>query len=416
MRKPRRKPTKTPGQILRKNRKKIQQKLKCKESASKKPVEKSTKPVVKEHKPVKPVKPVEPVIEQEFYETRRRVTYRLVLTKAQCKKADNLLEDQRRLYNFARQYCANVFFETGEILTEFYLNNMVPIWQEEHPELGLENVARTIQRGTLKRLPQAFKDCRRHKRKIDKLKAQGKKVKREPRLVPKYKDKEDFQSIVVPERVKIVGNKLYIPRLEGLRIRRKGGNPYPQGTPCTATLTKKYGKWYASIVFKVQIPVPVDNGKVLGVDRNVRQIADSEGNFYRIPDTKKLEAKIAQLQRRAARCRKGSNRWRRFRTRIGRLKTHIACIKHNHNHHVSKILTGKASTIILEDLNTKGMMASARGTVENPGKNVKAKTGLNRGIQGSNWYQLEKMIEYKAYNVLYIEPAYTSQTCYACGM
>ena len=60
-------------------------------------------------------------------------------------------------------------------------------------------------------------------------------------------------------------------------------------------------------------------------------------------------------------------------------------------------------------------MASARGTLESPGRNVKQKTGLNRGIQGTNWYQLEGMIKYKAHKVLHVEPAYTSQTCHACG-
>ena len=406
MRKPtRRSLAKTSSRISRKNRK-----LKCEESASEKPVE---EPVVEEPEPVNLAKPVEPIEEQAFHEARRRYTYRVLPTETQRKELDSLLEGERRLYNFGRQYCADIFLKTGEIPTAFDLDKMLPVWQEDNPSLG--SVTRRIQRGTLRRLPQAFEDCRRHKRKIDKLKKQGKRVKREPRLVPKYKDKEDFRSIVVTERVRVVEDKLYIPRLEAFRIRRKGGNPYPQGTPCTVTLTKKYGRWYASIAFKVRVPTPKDNGEVLGVDRNVRQVVDSKGHLHAMPDVGQLEAKVARLERKAARGQKGSNRRRRLHIRIGRLKTRIARIKHNHNHHVSKDLAARAGTIVLEKLHIRGMMASARGTLESPGRNVKQKTGLNRGIQGTNWYQLEGMIKYKTHKVLHVEPAYTSQTCHACG-
>ena len=65
------------------------------------------------------------------------------------------------------------------------------------------------------------------------------------------------------------------------------------------------------------------------------------------------------------------------------------------------------------------MTASAKGTAEAPGKNVRAKSTLNRGILAKGWGGLARTLEHKArYNgseIVKVNPAYTSQTCSACG-
>jgi transposase len=59
---------------------------------------------------------------------------------------------------------------------------------------------------------------------------------------------------------------------------------------------------------------------------------------------------------------------------------------------------------------------SARGTRENPGRNVRAKAGLNRGILGSGWGLLVRRLKDKAPGrVEKVKPHYTSQRCSACG-
>lgn len=58
---------------------------------------------------------------------------------------------------------------------------------------------------------------------------------------------------------------------------------------------------------------------------------------------------------------------------------------------VEKLTTEIARTydvIRIEDLRTKNMTRSARGTVEKPGKSVKSKAGLNRAILASGWGQI----------------------------
>ncbi len=70
---------------------------------------------------------------------------------------------------------------------------------------------------------------------------------------------------------------------------------------------------------------------------------------------------------------------------------------------------------MLENLDTQAMTRSAKGTVAQPGTNVKAKSGLNREILASGWGRLERNLEYKAGLVVKVDPAYTSQTCAQCG-
>ncbi|MFL6054298.1 MAG: RNA-guided endonuclease InsQ/TnpB family protein, partial [Actinoallomurus sp.] len=70
----------------------------------------------------------------------------------------------------------------------------------------------------------------------------------------------------------------------------------------------------------------------------------------------------------------------------------------------------------VEDLKIKNMVRSARGTLAAPGKNVRAKAGLNRSIHAAGWGQLATRLEDKAPGrVEKVDPAFTSQICHACG-
>ena len=78
-------------------------------------------------------------------------------------------------------------------------------------------------------------------------------------------------------------------------------------------------------------------------------------------------------------------------------------------------LARRFDVIRLENLNIKDMTRSAAGTVQNPGRNVAQKTGLNRGILTSGWGLLAGRLEQKAPGrVEKVKAAYTSQTCNPC--
>lgn len=102
--------------------------------------------------------------------------------------------------------------------------------------------------------------------------------------------------------------------------------------------------------------------------------------------------------------------------RLSRAHHRLRKARRNWQHQVTRLLANKAQVIVIEDLNTKGMTKSAKGTKRNPGRNVRAKTGLNREKQKTSWGVIKQMLEYKACEVILVNPAFTSQTCSECGV
>ncbi len=239
---------------------------------------------------------------------------------------------------------------------------------------------------------------------------------------PQYKAKHYTRpAFTIPSRVRIEDGRLYIPKMGWTRL-----GPIPRYADCQPLTVRvrqesegKQPKWYAYIVFEVPVDhpdvcQPAESGAV-GVDRNVGQATDSTGTVHALPDTTVEDAKIKRYQRRMARQQKGSKRRRGTGGKLRKLERKRARRRDTATHQSSRKMADTAHTVVLEDLNTKAMTKSAKGTVENPGRNVKQKAGLNRAILASGWGQLERKLEYKAGQVVYVDPAYTSQACSRCG-
>ena len=87
------------------------------------------------------------------------------------------------------------------------------------------------------------------------------------------------------------GHRLYLPRMGWVRLERRANHPYRRCVPKTARLlqegTARHPKWYATVAYEVlteRLKPPARDGE-LGVDRNVRQATDSDGEVYAQPDT-----------------------------------------------------------------------------------------------------------------------------------
>ena len=72
-------------------------------------------------------------------------------------------------------------------------------------------------------------------------------------------------------------------------------------------------------------------------------------------------------------------------------------------------------TVVIEDLKSKNMTRSNKGTIEAPGRNVRQNSGRNRAILNIGWHQIEQMLSYKAGRLVKVGPRHTSQTCSTCG-
>jgi putative transposase len=75
--------------------------------------------------------------------------------------------------------------------------------------------------------------------------------------------------------------------------------------------------------------------------------------------------------------------------------------------------------VVVEDLQVSNMSRSAAGSVEQPGRNVRAKAGLNRSILDQGWAEFRRQLEYKMLwaggLLLVVPPQNTSRTCPYCG-
>jgi transposase len=83
---------------------------------------------------------------------------------------------------------------------------------------------------------------------------------------------------------------------------------------------------------------------------------------------------------------RSENPWlARVRLRIARLKTYETDRRKDWVEKTSTNVARRFDVIRVEDLDIVSMTRSAKGTVEQPGRNVRAKAGLNRSIRRSGW-------------------------------
>jgi putative transposase len=141
--------------------------------------------------------------------------------------------------------------------------------------------------------------------------------------------------------------------------------------------------------------------------------------FAPVSSFRKYEKELAREQQKLVRKEKFSQNWRKQKARIQQMHRKIARIRNDFLHKTSTIISKTHAVIVLEDLSVKSMSRSARGTVDAPGRNVRAKAGLNKSILDRGWAEFRRQLEYKqAWHggvVIAIDPRNTSRTCPSCG-
>ena len=178
------------------------------------------------------------------------------------------------------------------------------------------------------------------------------------------------------------------------------------------------GRWHVAFA-AIPKPIPAPgNAEVVGVDRGVViSVALSTGELLHPRGLASGErTRLRRLERRIARARRGSNRRARVKLAIARMRIRETDRRKDWAEKTSTDIAGRFDLIRVEDLQIRNMTQSAKGTRENPGRNVRAKAGLNREILRSGWGFLARRLEEKAPGrVEKINPAFTSQRCSACG-
>jgi putative transposase len=242
---------------------------------------------------------------------------------------------------------------------------------------------------------------------------------RRPRWRKKGED-EGFRIVAIGardvRRLNRNHGEVRVPKVGWVRFR--WSRALPSDAKSYRITRDRAGRWHVAFAV-VPCPVPgPGSGEVVGIDRGVVvSAALSTGEMLTVPGLSARERlRLRRLERKLARARRGSNRRAEVKAKVARLKARAAARRKDWAEKTSTSLARRFDVIRVEGLDIWSMTRSARGTPEEPGRNVAAKAGLNREIARSGWGLLVRRLEDKAPGrVEKVPPAYTSQRCSACG-
>ena len=281
------------------------------------------------------------------------------------------------------------------------LTALLPEWKRELP--WLKDCQAQLLQQSIKDLESAFKNFFAKSSDFPKFKREG------------FKDSFRF-----PQSSKLEqhNNRIYLPKIGWVRHRNSRN---VIGKIKNVTISQKCGKWFVSIQTEFEVEAPTPNGGEIGIDMGIVRFATlSNGQYFEsINAFKTHKGKLAKLQRKLKNKAKFSKNWQKLNIKIAKLHHRIANIRRNHLHQISSTISKNHGIVYVEDLQVSNMSKSARGTAEQPGKNVKQKLALNRAILDQSWFELRRQLYYKLlWNGGYlipVPPQNTSRCCPACG-
>ena len=240
---------------------------------------------------------------------------------------------------------------------------------------------------------------------------------------PRFKKKGMGDRFRYPEakqfKIDAGNSRVFLPKLGWIRYRN---SRELLGTAKNITVSSNGGKWFVSIQTEREIAEPVHpSTSIIGIDVGIPRFATlSDGRFIEPLNTfRKDEQRLARYQRAMSRKTKLSNNWKKAKAKVQKLHTRIANVRRDFLHKTSSTISQNHAIVCIEDLQVRNMSKSAAGSSEAPGRNVKAKSGLNKSILDQGWFEFRRQLEYKQVwrggEVLAVPPRNTSRTCPCCG-
>ena len=230
------------------------------------------------------------------------------------------------------------------------------------------------------------------------------------------------------------GNKMALEQLNGRRARIKlpklGWVKFRMSRPVardiirSVTVTRAGRHWFISVLVDDGRQVPeTHQGSVtaVGVDRGVAvAVATSTGALFgRAFTTVGERRRVVALQRTLSRTAGRSANRDKARAALAAVRARERWRRMDFCAQTAHQLAAANAMVVIEDLKTKQMTKSAKGTLDQPGRSVAAKSGLNRAILAKGWHRfalaLASAARYTGTTVVKVPAAYTSQRCSACG-
>ena len=238
---------------------------------------------------------------------------------------------------------------------------------------------------------------------------------------PRFKKRGRRDSFRYPQGCKLdqTNSRIFLPKLGWVRYRN---SRKVLGTVKNVTVSQSGGRWFVSIQTerKVERPVPQSSSAV-GIDMGITRFATlSDGTFYTsLNSFKRHEARLRKAQEALSRKVRFSRNWHKAKARVQKIHSRIANARRDYLHKITTTISKNHAMVCIEDLQVGNMSKSASGTADAFGRNVKAKSGLNKAILDQGWFEFRRQLDYKlAWNggcLIAVPPQNTSRTCPCCG-
>lgn len=297
--------------------------------------------------------------------------YKLNPTKIQKMFFNKSFGCCRYVYNWALQKRIEAYQSDGVKLTAIDLCKLLPNLKKMEDTYWLNEVSAVSLQQSIRCMDTAFT-----------------KFFREHTGFPKFKSKHSRkQSYKETDGVNIDFNlnRIRLPKIGWVEF-------YPnkkfEGKIGTVTISKSStNKYYVSINVDDSIPYPdkspIDPNTSIGIDVGIKDFAVlSNGQVFQNPKhLGNAEKRLKCLQRRLSRKQKGSNRRCKAKHNVAICHERIRNRRQNFLHKVSKKIVSENQTIIIEDLNVKGMLKNHC---------------IAKGISSASWSEFFRMLQYKS--------------------
>ncbi|MBF8190620.1 transposase [Nonomuraea sp. K274] len=347
---------------------------------------------------------------------RRSFTFLLRPTSRQAAALAQCLEDQRQLYNAALEHRRIAYAKAQVTIRYGDQSGELKHIRADDPD-GQGRWSFSSQQATLRRLDKAFA-------------AFFKRVRdgRTPGF-PRFKGRGRFDTVEWPKdgdgcRWDSQPDHPAVAylRLQGIGHVRVHQHRLVRGRVKTISVKREGSRWYVILSCDGVLAEPLPaTGAVVGVDMGVASlVTTSDGAHVANPRHLATTAdRLADAQRDLARKKRGSKRRRKAVARVAALHAKVRRQRLDGAHKAALALVRDYDVIVHEDLRIANLTRSTAGTIEQPGRNVAQKSGLNRSILDAGWGVFLTILSYKAESagreVIAVNPANTSRACSRCG-
>jgi len=240
---------------------------------------------------------------------------------------------------------------------------------------------------------------------------------------PRFKKKGQSDSFRYPDPKQIkldqANSRIFLPKLGWLRYRN---SREALGAVRNVTVSLSAGKWFLSIQTQREVEHPMPQAaSAVGIDVGIARFATMSDGSHLAPlaSFKTHEVRLRRAQRAMSRKSKFSNNWKKAKARVQRIHARIGNARRDYLHKATTAISQNHAMVCIEDLQVSNMSKSAAGTVATPGKNVQAKSGLNKAILDQGWFEFRRQLDYKLQwaggLLIAVPPHNTSRTCPQCG-